>query len=185
MESGSIRQLNFILFIALCTLFFVNAVEKFQPAENTPPVDKKIKHKIKNKLDNRIFSLENKIKKTKSESKKAKLKTKLKLLNNKKENSGNPVFSIIGFVLSMLSIILLLSSIIALFLMLFGTPFAAALYLYYSGIVVAVLGLGTSITGFVLGLNKPDKFSMKGLALAGLIISSIVLALLAVFIIAY
>jgi hypothetical protein len=61
---------------------------------------------------------------------------------------------------------------------------ALAIALYYVGLGFAVIGLGLSIAGTILGFNRPEKFSLRGLALAGAIVSFLVLLIILLAILA-
>lgn len=181
--------LSFIAFICF-SLSFVCAVEVA-----TPPIEKKAVSKKQQRIDKKIDVLQYKIAKTKSDKRKKKLKGRLSTLKEKKQNNRNPVFAIVGFVFSIVSIVLLFAALIALLIAIAtGNLLAATLLFYaglglviivlfYAGLGLALIGLGMSLAGLILGYMKPDQFNLKGMALAGAIISFCVLliVLLALF----
>ncbi len=58
------------------------------------------------------------------------------------------------------------------------SAFLIAANLLYGAIATTVAGLALSITGIVLSNNNPDKFSGKGMSVAGMIIGSIMCGIL-------
>ncbi|MCH2023078.1 MAG: hypothetical protein MK207_11435 [Saprospiraceae bacterium] len=131
------------------------------------------------RMEQRKSRLENRLNKSKKQVQRQRIQKKIRMIKEKQKNQNeNPVFGIVGIVLSIVAVCLSILLIIAFF----QQFLLAAIIL---GAILALPGLIFSIVGLNLSKNKPERFGGKGLSIAGLIISSILLLSLILFLIIY
>lgn len=143
--------------------------------DDTPPVTQK-ENRRKQRLDKRQARLQKRLKKTKNTFKRQQIQKKIRGIKKQKDDGfGSPVIGIIGMCLSILSFIIL----IAFFASLITAASAGVMVgiatfgLLFGGIALALAGLIISIVALVLNRKDPDKHTMKGFGLAGMIIGSV------------
>ena len=127
------------------------------------------------RFEKRKENIAHKICHAKNDNQKQALQKKLRGIQ-KKQDGGNPVFGVVGMVLAILAFLFLLIFAVSSFMGLVfgGNPLGfIAFYLLIAALVSAFTGLGLSITGLILSKKKPDTFSGRGFAIAGMVIGAI------------
>lgn len=143
--------------------------------DDNPPITQK-ENRRKQRLEKRQTRLQQRLKKAKTTTKRQKIQKKIRGIEKQKDDDfGSPVLGIVGMVLSILSFILFIAFLVSL-VSAAAAGLAVALTstgLLLAGLGLAVAGLVISIVALILNAQNPDKFTMRGFGLAGMIIGSI------------
>jgi len=148
--------------------------------EDKPPVTQK-EDRRKSRLEKRQTRLQERLDKSKNTAKRQKIQKKIRGIQKQNDDGfGTPVVGIIGMVLSIFSFILFVAFIASLIAAIgIGVGFAS-FALLLAGLGLAFLGLVISIVSLVLHAKNPDKHTMRGFGIAGMIIGSVMLGIFAV-----
>lgn len=149
--------------------------------DDDPPVTQK-ENRRKMRLDKRQTRLQDRLNKSKNTVKRQRIQKKIRGIEKQKDDGfGTPVVGIIGMVLSIFSFILFIAFIASLIA---GIGIGISLVITYatlfSGIGLALAGLIISIISLVLNAKNPDKHTMKGFGIAGMVIGSVMTGIFAV-----
>jgi hypothetical protein len=143
--------------------------------DDDPPVTQK-ENRRKLRLEKRQARLQKLLKKSKHTIVRQKIQKKIRGIEKQKDDGfGTPAVGIVGMVLSILSFILFIAFIASLFTaaaagVMIGMATFACLF---GGIGLALAGLIVSIIAIVLNRKNPDKHTMKGFGIAGMIVGSV------------
>ncbi|WMX12439.1 MULTISPECIES: hypothetical protein [unclassified Aureispira] len=165
-----------LLFV--CTLLFSSfSVEysKVDSRDDNPPVTQK-ENRRKHRLEKRQARLQKRLKKSKNTVKRQRIQKKIRGIQKQKDDGfGSPALGIVGMVLSILSFILFVAFIASLLsAAVAGIAIGiTSLGLLLGGLGLAIIGLTISIISLILNAKNPDKFTMRGFGLAGMIVGSI------------
>ena len=134
---------------------------------SVPPNQQKVPTNLR-----RLHRLEQRLSRTRSLAQQKRLRYKIKHLRQAEQAtaSKNWTWSTLGFVLTLLGIITSFLPILRVVTILFNSVF----------IPLLGLGIAISLAAFILALND-DRFGGKGLALAGLILGTVMLLGVALF----
>lgn len=185
--SSSAILSGMFLFVILMSSFSLEYSREDSRDDKTPQVNK-VEERYKQRLEKRKVRLEKRFKRTKSTAKRQKIQKRIRNIKQKHDDGfGSPIFGLLGLIFSILAAVLFF-----VFLgLLFSTGVGAAagigvlsplipLYVAIGGGVSAVLGLGLSITGIILNKKDPDKWTKRGLGIAGMIIGIIMVSIFAI-----
>ncbi len=172
-----IIQAPFLLAMLLvCTFLFSSfSLEdsRVDSRDDNPPVTQK-ENRRQQRLEKRQTRLQNRFKKSKSTTQRQKIQKKIRGIEKQKDDGfGTPVVGIIGMILSILSFIVFIAFIASLIAAIGIGVGVATFGLLFAGIGLAIAGLVISIIALVLNANDPDKHTMKGFGLAGMIVGSV------------
>ncbi len=158
----------FSLLLISCFLFLSFSVEQFAPPvkrQATPSMQKT--HK---KLDR----LERRLARTQRSAVKQRLQLKIQRIKGHTHDGHSRILSILSLVAGILAI--------GVFFLSYAFPIGApiALFIAIGSIVFAIAGLAMSIGALLLIRHAGDDFGGKGFAIAGLIVSSLVIGVVIV-----
>lgn len=141
--------------------------------DDDPPVSQK-ENRRKLRLEKRQARLQKLLKKSKHTIVRQKIQKKIRGIEKQKDDGfGTPAVGVIGMILSILSFILFIAFIASLIAAI-GIGIGFATYaLLFSGIGLALTGLIVSIISLALNSKNPDKHTMKGFGIAGMVVGSI------------
>lgn len=148
--------------------------------EDKPPVTQK-EDRRKQRLENRQTRLQERLDKSKNTAKRQKIQKKIRGIDKQKDDGfGTPVVGIIGMVLSILSFIAFIAFIASLIAAIGVGIGVASFGLLFGGIGLALAGLVVSIVSLTLNAKNPDKHTLKGFGIAGMIVGSVMLGIFAI-----
>ena len=167
----------------VCTFLFSSFsldYSRIDSRDDDPPVTQK-ENRRKMRLDKRHTRLQERLKKSKNTAKRQKIQKKIRGIEKQKDDGfGTPAVGIIGMILSIFSFILFIAFIASLIAAI-GIGIGFVTYaLLFSGIGLALAGLIVSIVSLVLNSKDPDKHTMKGFGIAGMVIGSVMVGFFAV-----
>lgn len=180
------KHSGYLLLLIILTAFFSSFAVEYGRVDsrddNPPPVVSKKEQRRQARLDRQETKLNRRLQRAKSVKKRQVIQKKLRKVRSKQDEFGTPVVGLVGMILSILSFILLIAFIASLFAALISGAAVGllSLYLLLGGLIVSVLGLGTSIAAIILNKKNPDKFTGKGFGIAGMIIGIVMLSILAI-----
>ncbi len=169
-----LHQLFRWLSLIACSLVFISASyspdlaaskeDNREKGEQSVTQGQKRLAKKQARINKKLNKLSFKLDKAKN-TKKKRLEKRIKQLNRKQtKDNRNPVWGVLPFVITLLALILIV----------FAFVFAS----YILGAVVAVLRIAALVLG-IIGLikirQKPEKFSLKGLAIATITLEGLLL----------
>lgn len=152
-----------LLAMLLCSFSGVPATQ-----QASPPVEKKETSKRQKRLNKRLNHFYKNFDQAKNTKKQAYWQKKIRKIERLQNQKPTPVIGIVGLGLGVIS---------------FMCFFAAALYSFTApalAVFAAIFGLAgliTSAVGSALCKKFPERYSMRGFAIAGIIVGSIFLAL--------
>lgn len=172
-------QFPFLLAILLVGTFLFSSFSLGDAREDSrddkPPVTQK-ENRRKHRLEKRQTRLQTRLKKSNNTVQRQKIQKKIRGIKKQKDDGfGTPAVGILGMVLSILSFIVFIAFLSSLFsaaaagLMVGFATFA----LLFGGIGLAIAGLVISIIAIVLNRRNPDKHTLKGFGIAGMIVGSV------------
>jgi uncharacterized membrane protein len=179
-----ITQTPFLLAtLFVCTFLFSSFsldYSRVDSRDDDPPVTQK-ENRRKMRLDKRQTRLQERLKKSKNTVKRQRIQKKIRGIEKQKDDGfGTPAVGIVGMILSIFSFILFVAFIASLIAAI-GIGIGFATYaLLFSGIGLALAGLIVSIISLALNSKNPDKHTMKGFGIAGMIIGSVMTGIFAV-----
>jgi hypothetical protein len=172
-------QAPFLLaMLFVCTFLFSSfslEYSRVDSRDDDPPVIQK-ENRRKLRLEKRQTRLQERLKKSKNTVQRQKIQKKIRGIEKQKDDEfGTPIVGIIGMVLSILSFFLFIGFIFSLFVAAAaGVMVGIATFgLLFGGLGLALAGLIVSIVAIILNRKNPDKFTMKGFGIAGMIIGSV------------
>lgn len=176
-----IAQTPFLLAtLFLCTFLlssFSLEDSRVDSREDNPPVTQK-ENRRKQRLEKRQARLQERLKKSKNTVKRQRIQKKIRGIDKQKDDGfGTPVVGIIGMVLSILAFIVFIAFIVSLIAAIGIGVGIASFGLLFGGIGLALAGLIISIVALVLNAKDPDKHTMRGFGLAGMIVGSVMLGI--------
>lgn len=176
-----IVQTPFLLVtLFLCTFLlssFSLEDSRVDSREDNPPVTQK-ENRRKQRLEKRQARLQERLKKSKNTLKRQRIQKKIRGIDKQKDDGfGTPVLGIVGMVLSILAFIVFIAFIASLIAAIGVGVGIASFGLLFGGIGLALAGLIISIIALVLNAKDPDKHTMRGFGLAGMIIGSVMLGI--------
>lgn len=168
-----------LLFV--CTFLFSSFSLEYSredSRDDNPPVTQK-ENRRKMRLEKRQTRLQERLKKSKNTIQRQRIQKKIRGIEKQKDDGfGTPIVGIIGMVLSILAFVLFVAFIASLFSAAIGTGvIGTSAILLLGGLGLAIAGLGVSIAALVLNRTNPDRHTMRGFGLAGMIIGSIMLGI--------
>lgn len=166
---------SLVLLIALVTLPSFSSVPVADVRDDNPPVEKTAESRRQTRLNKRYNQLNERFDKATNAKQRLRLQKKIRNVERQQDSPGTPVWGIIGLVLGIISFVLLIAGIAALIRAgITGTSaLAGAGSILVGGIIAAITGLIISIVSLVLHSKDPERYTLKGFGIAGIIVSSI------------
>lgn len=170
-----------ILFMltVLLSSFSIDA-SRVDSRDDKPPVTQK-EDRRKQRLENRQTRLQERLDKSKNTAKRQRIQKKIRGIDKQKDDGfGSPIVGIIGMVLSILSFIAFIAFIASLIAAIGVGIGVASFGLLFGGLGLALAGLVVSIVSLTLHAKNPDKHTLKGFGIAGMIVGSVMLGIFAI-----
>jgi hypothetical protein len=177
------------LLLLISSLFFLSSfssVPVVDGRDDNPPVEKTKENRRKARLNKRYNRLSARFDKTTNTKQRVRLQKKIRTIERQQDGGPSPVVGIIGLVLGVLSFFLFIAAIAALgaaaraIAMGMTASTAGAGLLYVAGLVSATAGLVVSIVSLVLTSTKPEQHNLPGFGIAGIIVGSTFMLILAI-----
>ena len=174
-----------LLISSLLVLSSFSSVPVVDGRDDTPPVEKTKENRRKARLNKRYNRLSARFDKTTNTKQRVRLQKKIRNVERQQDGDPSPVVGIIGLVLGVISFFLFVAALAILgaaaraIAMGLTASIAGAGLLYIAGLASAIAGLIVSIVSLVLTNTNPDKHSMPGFGIAGIIVGSIFMVILA------
>lgn len=158
--------------------------------EDNPPPAREHASKAEQKQEQRKLRLTKRLKKTKNKTRRKAIQKKIRKIESRQDDGfGSPIVGIIGLILSVLGFILMILTVYSIFAAIAAAVAAGLNFVNWSatiailigGFVASIGGIGTSIASLVLNSQDPDKHTMKGFGVAGIIVGSIALVFLLIW----
>ncbi len=175
------------LFSSLFVLSSFSTVPTADVRDDNPPVEKITKEDRRqqrlNKRYNRLYQRFDESTKTKQ---RYRLQKKIRTVERQQATNGSPLFGILGLGLGVLSFILFILSfsVFAAFVRNAANTgtinIGGVIAVYLIGLIAALAGLAISIMSLIFIKNNPDRHSMKGFGIAGIVVGSIFTFILAI-----
>lgn len=162
----------FLLLILLSSLVFFSSFSKTD--YELPQERKSIQQKHQ---ERRYLRLQRRLQQARSPRQQQRLQKRIKRLEHHK-NQPTALWSALGLVTSILAVVLLFIGLVvstAAVLGSGGVALSVGIALFVIGLVFAFTGLGISIMALLLHRTYPEHYNKPGYALAGVIISSLLL----------
>lgn len=179
---------TFILLL-MSSLFFLSSfssVPAVDVRDDNPPVEKTKDSRRKSRLNKRYNRLSARFDKTTNTKQRVRLQKKIRTVERQQDGAPSPVVGIIGLVLGVISFLLFIAALAALGAAAraiaagLAASTATAGFLYVAGLVSGIAGLVVSIVALILTSTQPEKHNLPGFAIAGIIVSSIFILILAI-----
>jgi hypothetical protein len=147
--------------------------------DDNPPVESTKETRRKKRLNKRYNRLHQQFEQSTNTKQRYRLQKKIRTVERLQED-GSPVLGIIGLGLGILSFILLIASFLSLIRAGLNGLNAAATAgpVVVIGLLTAIAGLALSIVYSIMNRKDPERYPFKGFAIAGIIISSVMLGFL-------
>lgn len=175
------------LFASMFLLSSFSSVPVADVRDDNPPVEKTTESRRKARLNKRYNRLSARFDQTTNTKQRYRLQKKIRNVERKQASGGTPIWGIIGLVLGVISFILFIAALSALAnaaAVAVTTNTAAAtgggLALFIGGLIAAIAGLVISIISLVLHSQDPQKYTLKGFGVAGIIVGSIFMVILSI-----
>ncbi|MFK7799345.1 MAG: hypothetical protein AB8E82_17980 [Aureispira sp.] len=177
------------LLLLISGLFFLSSfssVPVVDVRDDNPPVEKTKDSRRKARLNKRYNRLSARFDKTTNTKQRVRLQKKIRSVERQQDGAASPVVGIIGLALGVISFFLFIAAIAALgaaaraALMGMASSTAVGGLLYVAGLVSATAGLVVSIVSLILTSTQPEKHNLPGFAIAGIIVGSIFMLILAI-----
>ncbi|MGH1336917.1 MAG: hypothetical protein ACRBFS_12405 [Aureispira sp.] len=158
--SFSLRLLVLFFIGTLCSFSSVPVVKE----KATPPLEKKKQTQRQKRLNKRYSRLHHRFESTKNSRHRLRLQKKIRQVERQQDQAGTPILGVLGFGLGLLSIVSLFA---AAYLLLPG--------IFIIGALFAVTGLVFSILSLVFHKKYPERYTLKGFGITGIILCSLLL----------
>lgn len=150
------------LFLLLNSLCSFSALPVAAPVEVAPPVEKTVNSKRQTRLNKQYNRLHQRFEKTTNSRQRLRLQYKIRQVERQQEKAGTPVWGVLGLGFGIIS-----------FIIIWGGGILFSPFLFVLGFLAAVAGLVFSIYSLKLHSQDPKRYTLKGLGVAGIIVSSI------------
>ena len=174
-----------LLFSSLLVLSSFSSIPVADVREDNPPVERKAESKRQKRLHKRYNRLYERFDNTTNTKQRHRLQKKIRKIERQQATNGSPVWGIIGLVLGVLAFILFVA---AMALLTSATAAAAqtgtaiatsgTVAAFIAGLFAAIAGLVISIVSLILISKDPDKYSLKGFGIAGIIVGSVFIVII-------
>ncbi len=166
--SSAIHQSYTLLLILAVALF--SSSFSLAPSTLAPPEAQKSQQQTKKGCQR----LRKRLKRTNNIHQKKRLQKRLERLEKRGTSvKPSPLLGVLGFGAGILALLVFISSLGVGATALSGTGLLLANFMFWGGIVLAVIGLGLSIVYLVLRRQNPDCYSKPGFAIAGIILNGL------------
>lgn len=182
-----------VLFSSLLFLSSFSSVSVADVRDDNPPVERKAESKRQKRLNKRYNRLYERFDKTTNTKQRHRLQKKIRKIERQQATNGNPIWGIIGLVLGILSFVMFIAAIVVLANAALAAAAAGSsvvntgggLALFISGLILAIGGVVVSIMSLIFISQDPEKYSLKGFGIAGIIVGSIFIFIIVIALIPY